>query len=104
VLNILAVLAVAQIDRSRFSKSKRCACPRTAVPRTAVGISAKNQRIGEALSAGSHDVAVDAQLRRLSRHRALPVAAVLEELVRRAEQKALAGMAPAEEQRYLRRL
>jgi hypothetical protein len=48
------------------------------------------------------DAAADAQLRWLARHRALPVTAMLEELVGRAERKALAGMAPAEERRYLR--
>jgi hypothetical protein len=36
--------------------------------------------------------------------RALPGKAGLEELVRRAERKALAGMATAEQRRYLRRL
>jgi len=37
----------------------------------------------------------DAQLRRLARHRALPVTAVLEELVRRAERAGWEGVEPS---------
>jgi len=44
--------------------------------------------------------AADAQLRRLARHRGLPVTAVVEQLAGRASGR----LAPAEERRYLRRL
>jgi hypothetical protein len=48
------------------------------------------------------DAHAAAQLRRLAGHRGLPVTAVVEQLAGRTERRALAGMAPAEERRYLR--
>ena len=50
------------------------------------------------------DAAADARLRRLARHRELPVTEALEDLVRRAEQAAVGRMTPTGEKRYLRHL
>ena len=69
-----------------------------------MGISAKNQRIGGPIDHGTWDAAADAQLRRLCRHRGLPVTGVAEQLAGRAERAVVDRLSDADQRRYLWRL